>query len=110
MIESGSNELSEDIILDAIRFGHKEMRVLIDLQEEIQKKCGRKKREVALDKVDDGLIKKVKGASTDKLDEINKLNTKEQREEAMDQLCEELIEKFVTEDSEYTDRDVKTAL
>lgn len=109
MVESESNELSEDIILDAIRFGHKEMQVLIDLQEEIQKKCGKKKREIALDKVDDVLIEKVKAASTDRLDEINGLNTKESREEAMDQLCEELIEKFVI-DSEYTDRDVRAAL
>lgn len=109
MVESESNELSEDIILDAIRFGHKEMQVLIDLQEEIQKKCGKKKREVALDKVDDVLLEKVKTASTDRLDEINRLNTKESREEAMDQLCEELIEKFVI-DSEYTDRDVRAAL
>lgn len=109
MIESESNELSEDIILDAIRFGHKEMQVLIDLQEEIQKKCGKKKREIALDKVDDVLLEKVKAASTDRLNEINRLNTKESREEAMDQLCEELIEKFVI-DSEYTDRDVRVAL
>lgn len=109
MVESESNELCEDIILDAIRFGHKEMQILIDLQEEIQKKCGKKKREIALDKVDDGLLKKVKAASTDRLDEINRLNTKESREEAMDQLCEELIEKFVI-DSEYTDKDVRAAL
>lgn len=109
MIESESNELSEDIILDAIRFGHKEMQVLIDLQEEMQKKCGKKKREIALDKVDDVLFEKVKAASTDRLNEINRLNTKESREEAMDQLCEELIEKFVI-DSEYTDRDVRAAL
>lgn len=110
MVESGSNELPEDVLLEAIRFGHKEMQPLIDMQEDMAKKCGQKKREIKLHKVDDGLIKKVRETSTARLDEINRLSTKEQREEAMGLLSKELIEKFVTEDSDMQENDVKYAL
>ncbi|MBI5124049.1 MAG: polyribonucleotide nucleotidyltransferase, partial [Candidatus Omnitrophica bacterium] len=110
MVESGSNELSEDDILEAIKFGHNQMQPLIEMQEEMAKSCGKPKRDIPLHKVDEALIKKVREASLARLDEINKLHTKEQREEAMDKLGKELVEKFVTEDSGHTEKDVKYAL
>ncbi|MCX5667491.1 MAG: polyribonucleotide nucleotidyltransferase [Candidatus Omnitrophica bacterium] len=110
MVESGSKELPEDTLLDAIKFGHKEMQVLIDLQEEMAKACGKEKREIALRKIDANLLKSVRSTSAAKLDEINRLSTKEQREEAMDLLLKELVEKLATEDSEVSEKDVKYAL
>ncbi|MDP3730144.1 MAG: polyribonucleotide nucleotidyltransferase, partial [Candidatus Omnitrophota bacterium] len=110
MVESGSKELPEDTLLDAIKFGHKEMQVLIDMQEEMAKACGKEKREIALRDVDADLLKSVKSASVAKLGEINKLGTKEQREDAMDLLLKELVEKLVTEDSEVSENNVKYAL
>ncbi len=110
MVESGSNELSEDIIFDAIKFGHENFQALIELQDRIVKKCGKKKRDVEFYKVDEGLLKKVKELSVARLAEINKLGTKEQREEGMSALSKELIEKLVTEDSDFTEKDVKGAL
>lgn len=110
MIESGSNELSEEVIADAVAFAHKELQVLIDLQEKMARELNVKKREYTVSKVDDGLLKMVKSASVAKLDEINKLGTKEQREEAMHLLLKDLVAKLVTEDSGYSDKDVKKAL
>ena len=110
MVESGSKELPEATLLDAIKFGHKEMQVLIDLQEEMAKACGKEKREISMRDVDAGLLKSVRTASVARLDEINRLNTKEQREEAMDLLLNELVEKLISEDSEITEKDVKYAL
>lgn len=110
MVESGSNELPEDTLLEAIKFGHKEMQSLIDLQEEMAKACGKEKREITLHKANDTLLAEVKKTAVARLDEINRLHTKEQREEAMEKLCSELIEKFVTEESEYSEKDVKSAL
>jgi polyribonucleotide nucleotidyltransferase len=110
MVESGSNELPEDTLLEAIKFGHKEMQVLIDLQEEMAKACGKQKREIAMRDVDAELLKSVRSASVAKLDEINKLSTKEQRQDAMDMLLNELVEKLITEDSDISEKDVKNAL
>ncbi|MDP3791169.1 MAG: polyribonucleotide nucleotidyltransferase [Candidatus Omnitrophota bacterium] len=110
MVESGSSELPEETILEAIKFGHSQMQVLIDLQEEMAKKCGKPKREILFHRTDEELLKKVREASVSRLDEINRLNTKEQREEAMDKLGKDLVEKFATEDSGYSEKDVKFAL
>ncbi|MFA6321176.1 MAG: polyribonucleotide nucleotidyltransferase [Candidatus Omnitrophota bacterium] len=110
MIESGSSELDEDVILEAIKFGHKEMQPLIDLQEKMAKEVGLKKRDIELYKIDDELLNKVRSISAAKLVEVNKLSTKEQREDAMGALADELKEKLVTEDSGYSDKDVKNAL
>jgi polyribonucleotide nucleotidyltransferase len=110
MVESGSKELPEDTLLEAIKFGHKEMQVLIDLQEEMAKACGKEKREIALRDIDADLLKSVRSGAVAKLDGINRLGTKEQREEAMDLLLKELVEKLVTEESEFSEKDVKYAL
>lgn len=110
MVESGSNEISEEDLLEAIKFGHEKLQPMIDLQEKMVKECGRKKREIALHTVSEELIKKVRSLSTAKLGEINMLGTKEQREEAMDLVSKELKEKLVTEESEHSEGDVKAAL
>ena len=44
MVEAGANELPEDVILDAILFGHKEIQRIVAVQEEIQKRCGIEKQ------------------------------------------------------------------
>ena len=110
MVEAGSKEISEEIIAEAIKAGHKELQKVIDLQEEMIKAVGKPKRQAELYKIDEGLSKKVREMAVAKLDEINKLHTKEQREEAMSVLLKELIEKLVTEESEYSSSDVKAAL
>ena len=110
MIESGSKELSEAVIADAVAFAHQGLQPLIDAQEKMARELGTKKREYIVYKVDEELLKKVRESSVSKLDEINRLGTKEQREEAMGLLSKELIAMLVTGESEYTDKDVKSAL
>ncbi len=110
MIESGSKEVSEEVMVDAIQFAHENIQPIIDLQEKMARELGTKKREFELHLPPAELIEKVKQASEAKLAEINKLNTKEQRQEAMDDLLKELVEKLVTEGSEYTAKNVKAAL
>ncbi|MBN1526751.1 MAG: polyribonucleotide nucleotidyltransferase [Candidatus Omnitrophica bacterium] len=110
MIESGSNELGEDVFCEAINFAQEQLQAVIDLQERMAREVGKKKRDIQLHAVDPDLLAKVRELATARLDEINKLGTKEQREEAIVMLSKELIEKLVTEESGYSARDVRTAL
>ncbi len=110
MIEAGAKELSEETMADAIAFAHKELQPVIDLQEKMARELNTKKREYTVSMVADELLKKVKAASTAKLDEINRLSAKEQREEALQLLTKELTSKLVGADSEYSDKDIKKAL
>jgi DNA polymerase III epsilon subunit family exonuclease len=44
MVEAGANLLPEDVMAEAILFGHRAIQPLIDLQEELQKAVGKAKR------------------------------------------------------------------
>jgi polyribonucleotide nucleotidyltransferase len=110
MLESGSKELSEEVIAQAIAYGHKELQPVIDLQEKMAREAGVKKREYKVRETDAKLLGRVREMSLAKLDEINRLGRKEQREEALDILSKELIAALVTEDSGYCEKDVKGAL
>ena len=48
MVEAGANELPEDVILESILFGHKEIKRIVEFQRKIIDACGKKKREVRL--------------------------------------------------------------
>ena len=110
MLESGSKEISEEALFDAIKFGHEGLQPLIDIQEKMVKELGKKKRDVKSYKADEALLTKVRELSVAKLDEINRLGTKDQREDAMDLLSKELVLGIVVEGSTYTERNVKNAL
>ena len=44
MVEAGANLLPEDVMAEAILFGHRSLQPIIDLQEELQKAVGKPKR------------------------------------------------------------------
>ncbi len=111
MIESGMNELSEDVVLNAIDFGHKSLIASIELQEKMKAECGRPKgTDYKINTIDEGLYKKVKDLALGKIKEVENKATKEEREEMMSLIAEDLISKLVVEGSELTEANVKSAL
>ncbi len=111
MIESGMNELPEDVVLKAIDFGHKSLIASIELQEKMKAECGKPKgTDYTIKKIDEGLYKKVKDLSLGKIKEVEHKATKEEREEMMSLIAEDLVLKLVVEGSELTEAEVKSAL
>ena len=53
MVEAGAQEVAEDIILEAIMFGHGEIIKLIEFQEKIVAEVGKAKMEIALFTLDE---------------------------------------------------------
>ena len=96
MVEAGAKEVSEEKIEEAIKCAQQYIKEIIELQKELVKKVGRKKREnIITRKTTPELVKKVKGLSTSKLSEISKMPLKEQKEEALAALKAEITEKLV---------------
>ncbi|MGG3451289.1 polyribonucleotide nucleotidyltransferase [Domibacillus aminovorans] len=60
MVEAGADEVPEEVMLEAIMFGHEEIKRLIAFQEEIVAKCGKEKHEVALYENDQELEAKIR--------------------------------------------------
>ena len=44
MVEAGAKELPEDIVLEAILFGHEEIKKIVEFQQGIVSQCGKEKR------------------------------------------------------------------
>ncbi len=112
MIESGANQVSEELMLEAMRFGYDKLSALITMQEEFIKKCGKKKTDVLLKQLPEELHDKVKDLVLEKLSVAYKISSKEERLEQLSVISKELIEKLITEDEDslYTESEVKSML
>ena len=97
MIESKVKELSEELVLEGIRFGFEGLQGIIALQENFVKVTGAKKAVIEYKKTDEKLSAQVEAASKDRLKEICRLSGKEQREEAVESLSRELKEKLAAQ-------------
>lgn len=110
MIESGSNEISEETAQKAIGFAHKQMQPLIKLQKEITKKIGKSPKEAIIKKIDEELISQVKKLSLDDIKKLTQYSAKEEREESLDLIAKKLTQELVNEQTNYTQEDIKLAL
>ncbi len=100
MVEGGAEEASEEDMIAAIGFAHREMQPVIALQEEMAKKLGRKKMEVPPPHTDQELVAKVRGVLGSRFGEAVTIPTKQERYAAIDALKEEVIKAVVPEGDE----------
>ena len=92
MVEAGAKEVSEEDMLQALMFGHEQIKKLCAFQEEIVKACGKEKREVALYAVDEALDKEVRENFEAKIREAVSIKEKLERYGKIDELTEEAVE------------------
>ncbi|MBN8234496.1 polyribonucleotide nucleotidyltransferase [Halobacillus kuroshimensis] len=86
MVEAGAQEVSEEDMLEAIMFGHEEIKRLVAFQEEIVAAAGREKMEVKLFDLDAELKAKVEEQAKASLVDAIKTEEKKARETAIDQV------------------------
>lgn len=108
MLEGKLKEVSEQIALDAVRFGFESIQLLIKAQSGFAQEVGEKKAQIQYRKTDEKLSGLVENMAKDRLREICLLSGKEQREEAVDFLAKDLENKLVAEG--YGVKDVRRAL
>ncbi|MCP3762037.1 polyribonucleotide nucleotidyltransferase [Domibacillus sp. A3M-37] len=83
MVEAGADEVPEDIMLEAIMFGHEEIKRLIAFQEEIVAAFGKEKREVTLYENDKVLEAKIRSMCEADMKQAIQTAEKHAREEAI---------------------------
>ena len=111
MVESGAQELSEDIMLQALLKGHEAIQELVDFQNYIVAAVGKEKAEVELLQVDADLKVEIETAYYDQLAKAVQVEEKLAREAATQTVKEEVLasyqERFAEdEDKETILRDV----
>ena len=94
MLEAGSREVSEDIIMQAIEFGHKANQDIIKLQEQLQQACGKPKIEAPTVEVHPEVISAVSAMLDGKLAQALSQPDKSQREQHLSNLRKELVERL----------------
>jgi len=92
MLEAGGQEVSEEIMARAIRFGHEANQDIIKLQDELKQLAGKAKVEVPVTEVNPELVSAVSRILNGKLSQALGQGDKAQREEALSGLKNELLE------------------
>ncbi|AEJ43317.1 polyribonucleotide nucleotidyltransferase [Alicyclobacillus acidocaldarius] len=94
MVEAGANQVPEEIVLEAILYGHQVIQTICDEINAFAAKVGVKKREVELHKVDPELEAAVRAYATEKVSVAVRNPDKLAREEALANLNAEVLEHF----------------
>ncbi|UCD53837.1 MAG: polyribonucleotide nucleotidyltransferase [Dehalococcoidia bacterium] len=94
MVEAGGREVSEDIVTEAIRFGHEANQDIIKLQEQLQQACGKPKREAPSSEISPEVISAVSPIIDERLAQALTLSDKSQREDVLGELKKECVEQL----------------
>ncbi|MBI4180869.1 MAG: polyribonucleotide nucleotidyltransferase [Chloroflexi bacterium] len=91
MVEAGAQEVSEDIIMRAIQFGHEANQAIIKLQEQLQQAFGKPKLAVPVSQINPEAVAFISPIVEGKLGQALNHSEKAQREQALDYLKKEIL-------------------
>lgn len=94
MVEAGSNEISEDEMVEAILFGHEEIKRIVAWIEEIQKEVGKEKVIPNLYHPNEEIEKQVREYADKKMDAVLDHYDRQEREVAEDALDQDVYAHF----------------
>ncbi|MCU7742669.1 polyribonucleotide nucleotidyltransferase [Priestia megaterium] len=100
MVEAGADEVPEEVMLEAIMFGHEQIKKLIAFQEEIVAAVGKEKVEVALYTVDADLERQVREIAEGDMNRAVQVQEKHARENAIKEVKSAVAAKFEEQDVE----------
>jgi len=107
MVEAGAKEISEDIVLQAVKFAHEANQSIIGIQEQLQKAVGKPKLTLPMEEANAEAVAAVAGFADDKISQALDIADRAQREQAMDELKAGLLEKFA---ETYQEKEILEAL
>ncbi|OEF98655.1 polyribonucleotide nucleotidyltransferase [Desulfuribacillus alkaliarsenatis] len=94
MVEAGAKEISEEVMLEAILFGHEKIKELVAFQEQIIAEIGKEKMEVTLAEPDAEVSEQVKAFALEKMSVAIQTQDKHERQEKIDLVKQETVEHF----------------
>lgn len=103
MVEAGAKEVPEETMLEAIMFGHEEIKRLIAFQEEIVAEIGKEKMEISLYQVDKDLEAEVRSICEQDMITAIQVQEKHAREKAIKVVKDAILAKY--EEQEEADDD-----
>ncbi|MEX2105016.1 MAG: polyribonucleotide nucleotidyltransferase, partial [Bacilli bacterium] len=109
MVEAGASEVPEEVMLEAIMYGHDVIKEIVAFQEKMVAEVGLPKMEVILHAIDAEVNEEVRSYATEKLTRAVQVEEKHARQEAIDAVTDETKQHFA---ETFADRmgDVKETL
>ncbi|MEO6952302.1 MAG: polyribonucleotide nucleotidyltransferase, partial [Polyangia bacterium] len=114
MVEGGANQLSEDIMIDALLFAHKSCQPILDLIEKIRAAVGSPKRDAPVVVKDEAIAAAVKKSAGDKLRTAMATKDKHDRAANIDKVSKAIVDglksEFVGQDGKPREKELKSAV
>jgi polyribonucleotide nucleotidyltransferase len=105
MLEAGAKEVPEDLIIEAIKFGHQVNQGLIQLQDRLREALGKPKETAPVKSSNPELTAAVAAAVAGQLEPALSGATKAERDPKVDALQKKILEQF---SATYAEKDIKT--
>ena len=110
MVEAGSKEVSEEDMLEALMFGHKAIKELIEFQEKIIEEIGVPKYDYPKLEISNELINEITSLAKDKIDSALRIKEKQEKYAALDNIKEELLKKYKSENESLKEEELNELL
>ena len=105
MVEADAKEVSEEVMLEALLFGHEKIKELIAFQEKVIEACGKEKIDVPLFELDENLVAEVSARAKEEMVAAVSIPGKLERYDAIDKLIAQVNEEY--DNKEYESDEVK---
>ena len=110
MVESGSKEVSEEDMIEALMFGHEAIKELCQFEEEIAKEIGKEKINVELKTLDEELVKEVNNFACSKMCEAIQIKDKLEKYAQIDKVKEDTVNEFAVRYQEKPEEELEALL
>lgn len=110
MVESSAKQVSEEIMLEALMFGHEAVKKLISFQEEIIGEIGEEKMEYEVLEITDALKQEVENLAKDALDKALRIKDKLEKYDTIDQIKEEVVSKYASSNEAMKEEELEKLL
>ena len=100
MVEAGAQQVSESVIVEALKLAHEEIKKLVAVQLELQKQVGKAKWDVPAMTVDEGVLEEVRTGFAAALDAATQVPGKKERMDATADVKKAAVAQLLSEDSD----------
>jgi polyribonucleotide nucleotidyltransferase len=99
MVESEAQQLSEEVMLGAVVYGHTEMQAVINLINELAAEAGKEPWDWTPPEADTALIEQLTALAGNDLNEAYKIKSKQARSTKLDEIKSRVLSELVTEET-----------
>jgi len=102
MVEAGALEVPEEVMLEAIMFGHEEIKKIIAFQEQIVAEVGKEKLPVTLFEIDEAIQADIKAACETDMHDAIQTAEKHARDEAIKAVKDRIVASYEEQEADET--------